>query len=93
MIPCLYASDETKFADNGIGKLADCQSCLVTEKRNGSFELKMEYPSDGIHAQYLEEGNIILAKPADQTENKPFRIYKITLKLKDCLEVLERHIS
>ena len=38
MIPCLYQSDETKFADNGIGKLADCQSCLVTEKRNGSFE-------------------------------------------------------
>ena len=93
MIPCLYQSDETKFADNGIGKLADCQSCLVTEKRNGSFELKMEYPSDGIHAQYLEEGNIILAKPADQTENQPFRIYKITLKLKDCLEVLARHIS
>ena len=50
MIPCLYQSDETKFADNGIGKLADCQSCLVTEKRNGSFELKMEYPSDGIHS-------------------------------------------
>ena len=55
MIPCLYQSDETKFADNGIGKLADCQSCLVTEKRNGSFELKMEYPSDGIHAQYIQE--------------------------------------
>ena len=45
MIPCLYQSDETKFADNGIGKLADCQSCLVTEKRNGSFELKMEMHS------------------------------------------------
>lgn len=93
MIPCLYASDETKFADNGIGKLADCQSCLITEKRNGSYELKMEYPPDGIHAGYLEEGNIILAKPADQTENQPFRIYKITTKLTDCLEVLARHIS
>lgn len=93
MIPCLYASDETKFADNGIGKLADCQSCLVTEKRNGSYELKMEYPLDGIHAGYLEEGNIILAKPADQAENQPFRIYKITTNLTDCLEVLARHIS
>lgn len=93
MIPCLYPSDETKFADNGVGKLADCQSCLVTEKRNGSFELKMEYPPDGIHAQYLEEGNIILAKPAEQAESQPFRIYKITTKLTDCLEVLARHIS
>ncbi|MDO5546638.1 MAG: phage tail spike protein [Eubacteriales bacterium] len=93
MIPCLYPSNETKFTDNGIGKLADCQSCLVSEKRNGSFELKMEYPPDGIHAPYLEEGNIILAKPAEQAASQPFCIYKITTKLTDCLEVLARHIS
>ena len=44
MIPCLYASTETQFDHNGIGKLADAQSCVVTEKRNGSFELKLVYP-------------------------------------------------
>lgn len=60
MIPCLYASTEAKFDHNGIGKLADAQSCIVTEKRNGSFELEMVYPADGIHAEQLEEGNIIL---------------------------------
>ena len=59
MIPCLYDSSETEYADNGIGKLSDCQSCVVTEKRNGSYELKMEYPAEGIHADYLQEGNII----------------------------------
>ena len=78
MIPCLYDSSETEYADNGIGKLSDCQSCVVTEKRNGSYELKMEYPAEGIHADYLQEGNIILAKPADQVQSQPFRIYKIT---------------
>lgn len=74
MIPCLYASTEAKFDHNGIGKLADAQSCIVTEKRNGSFELEMVYPADGIHAEQLEEGNIILAKPSDTGRPQPFRI-------------------
>ena len=45
MIPCLYASMEKKFDNNGIGKMADAHSCVVTEKRNGSFELEMVYPA------------------------------------------------
>jgi phage-related protein len=61
VIPCLYDSREMKFDHNGIGKLADAQSCTVTEKRNGSYELKLICPADGIHAEMLEEGNIILA--------------------------------
>ena len=76
MIPCLYASMEKKFDNNGIGKMADAHSCVVTEKRNGSFELEMVYPADGIHAEQLEEGNIILAKPSDTGRSQPFRIYK-----------------
>ena len=39
MIPCLYDSREMKFDHNGIGKLADAQSCTVTEKRNGSYHI------------------------------------------------------
>ena len=54
MIPCLYDSREMKFDNNGIGKLADAQSCTVTEKRNGSYELKLICPADGIHAEMLE---------------------------------------
>ena len=46
MIPCLYKETETAFTTNGIGKLCDALSCYVTEKRNGAYELKMEYPSD-----------------------------------------------
>ena len=67
-----------KFDHNGIGKLADAQSCTVTEKRNGSYELKLICPAEGIHAEMLEEGNIILAKPSDTMQSQPFRIYKIT---------------
>ena len=42
MIPCLYKETETAFTTNGIGKLCDALSCLVTEKRNGAYKLKME---------------------------------------------------
>lgn len=93
MIPCLYDSRETKFNHNGIGKLADAQSCTVTEKRNGSYELKLICPADGIHAEMLEEGNIILAKPSDTMQPQPFRIYKITTPIDGKLEVQARHIS
>ena len=93
MIPCLYDSRETKFNHNGIGKLADEQSCTVTEKRNGSYELKLICPADGIHAEMLEEGNVILAKPSDTMQPQPFRIYKITTPIDGKLEVQARHIS
>ena len=82
-----------KFDHNGIGKLADAQSCTVTEKRNGSYELKLICPADGIHAEMLEEGNIILAKPSDTMQSQPFRIYKITTPIDGKLEVQARHIS
>ncbi len=93
MIPTLYTETETAFSSNGIGKLCDALSCYVEEKRNGSFELKMTYPSFGLHAEDLIEGNIILAKPAERTTVQPFRIYKITTPLTGLLEVCARHIQ
>jgi phage minor structural protein len=93
MIPCLYAETETAFTTNGIGKLCDALSCYVTEKRNGAYELKMGYPSFGIHAEDMIEGNIILAKPSERATTQPFRIYKITTPLTGLLEVQARHIQ
>ena len=80
MIPCLYTETETAFTTNGIGKLCDTLSCYVTEKRNGSYELKMTYSASGLHAEDLVEGNIILAKPSERATYQPFRIYKITTR-------------
>lgn len=93
MIPCLYTETETAFTTNGIGKLCDALSCHVTEKRNGAYELKMEYPAFGIHAEDVIEGNIILAKPSERVTAQPFRIYKITTPLTGLLEVQARHIQ
>ena len=93
MIPCLYAEAEMSFTTNGIGKLCDAISCSVTEKRNGSYELKMTYPSDGLHAETLSEGAVILAKPSERVSPQPFRIYKTTTPLNGVLEVAARHIQ
>ena len=93
MIPCLYTETETAFTTNGIGKLCDALSCYVTEKRNGSYELKMTYSASGLHAEDLVEGNIILAKPSERATFQPFRIYKITTPLSGILEVAARHIQ
>ena len=37
MIPCLYNYDETEYTTNGIGKLSDAITCVVTEKRNSPY--------------------------------------------------------
>ena len=71
MIPCLYQNTETTFTTNGIGKLCDSMSARVVEKRNGSYELKLTYPSDGLHAEELLEGAIILAKPSEKASSQP----------------------
>ena len=93
MIPCLYPGTETSFSSNGIGKLCDTLSARVVEKRNGSYELKLTYPSDGLHAEALLEGAILLAKPSEKASSQPFRIYKITTPLTGILEIAARHIQ
>lgn len=93
MIPCLYEQTERNFSTNGIGKLCDAISCTVVEKRNGSYELKMTYPADGIHAESMTEGALVLAKPSEKAALQPFRIYKITIPLMGSLEISARHIQ
>ena len=93
MIPCLYNQSENLFSTNGIGKLCDAVSCIVTEKRNGAYELKMTYPLDGLHVDHLIEDNIILAKPSEQGDPQPFRIYHVSTPLHGLLEINARHIS
>ena len=47
MKPILFPAGQTSFNTNGLGRLTDAISCIVTEERNGSYELHMEYPIDG----------------------------------------------
>ena len=89
----LYEAGERAFSHNGIGVLSDAVSCLITEERNGGFELEMQYPMDGIHYRELQNNRIILAKPNPLGEEQPFRIYKISKPLGGIVTVNAAHIS
>lgn len=93
MIPVLYEANEKDFTTNGLGRLSDAISCVVTEERNGTYELEMEYPVDGVHFNEIKEDRIIFAKPFDGGNNQAFRIYKITRPLGGAVTIYAEHIS
>ncbi len=74
MIPILYDKDETGFSSNGLGRLRDCISCVVTEERNGIYECDFEYPIDGINYDRIELGKIIAVEHDESGDVQPFDI-------------------
>ena len=74
MIPILYEKDETAFENNGLGRLRDCISCVVTEERNGVYELSLTYPVTGPMFSELAVDRLIKAKPNDTSELQLFKI-------------------
>lgn len=93
MIPILYGSNETEFKSQGLGSLADAISCIVTEERNGIYELEMEYPQTGLRFADIVAGNIICAIPSPYRSKQPFRIYKVTKPLGGNVMIYANHIS
>lgn len=93
MIPVLFDKAATTFNTYGKGALKDAISCIVTEERNGIFELEMQFPISGNHFGDLKEDNIILAKPSVTQQPQAFRIYKVSEPLDGIITVSAEHIS
>lgn len=93
MIPILFSADSTSFNNNGLGALADCTSCKVTEKRNGEYILTMQYPLDGIHFKDIQKSCIIWVKPSDGANYQAFRIYKTKKPINGIVTIEAEHIS
>lgn len=93
MIPILYNEAATDFSSFGIGALADCTSCVVSEERNGEYECKLKYPTSGALYAELKKERIIKAKPNDTSAPQAFRIYRITVPLNGIVTVYAQHIS
>ena len=93
MIPVLFAEDTTSFTTNGLGALANCISCKVTEKRNGEYTLTMQYPLDGIHFEDIKNDSIIWAKPSDGANSQAFRVYKIKKPINGIVTIEAEHVS
>ena len=74
MIPILYEKDETQFASNGLGRLRDVTEALVTEERNGVYELQFSYPMTGQHFDKIQIGRIVAVEHDDSGDIQPFDI-------------------
>lgn len=89
----LFDSGSTSFTTNGIGNLNDAILCLVTEERNGEYELELRYPINGKYYSQLAGRRIIAVKPNPYSIPQPFRIYEITKPINGIVTVNAEHIS
>lgn len=93
MIPILYEKDETQFANNGLGRLRDCISCVVTEERNGVYECDFEYPTDGVNYDRIQCGRIIAVTHNELGDVQPFDIVSYERPINGVVTFHAVHIS
>lgn len=93
MIPILFPADATTFASNGIGRLAECTRCEVTEERNGIYEMELDLPITAKHYPDIVEGMIISATHDDRRDRQPFIIYRRTAPINGLVTFYAHHIS
>ena len=93
MIPILFDKGETSFSTNGIGRLRDAISCIVTEGRNGEFVLSMRYPVDGAHFSDIQHGRFIYAYADSRKKAQAFEITRVSRPLRGQVEIDAEHIS
>ena len=79
MNPILYESRETDFNHNGLGKMNETLSAIVTEVANGEFELEVVYPIGGRLYKHIQDHMLIKAKPNSVDDPHVFRIYEHTI--------------
>ena len=93
MIPILYEQGETAFTSNGLGRLRDCISCVVTEERNGIYECDFEYPIDGVNYDRIQCGRIICVEHDESGDVQPFDIVSYSRPIKGVVTFHAVHIS
>lgn len=93
MIPILFEATETSFATNGIARLRDCISCVVTEERNGVFECDFEYPINGAHFEDIIPGRIIAVTHDESGDLQPFDIVSYSKPINGVASFHAVHIS
>jgi len=95
MIPILFdnITEGVVPTNYGLGALTDALKCEITEARNSSYELALEYAADGIHAADIEPNRFIIAKPNYTDAPQIFRIYKVGKTIKGKFSVYAQHIS
>lgn len=93
MIPILFDQTEKQFTSGGLGFLADCTSCKVSQERNGIFECEFVYPISGPLYEQIQERRIIYATHDDSGLPQPFDIYARSAPIDGLVTFYAHHIS
>jgi len=93
MIPILYEKTETAFVSNGIARLRDAVSCIVSEERNGVYECSLEYPMDGANYELIQIGRIIGVTHDETGDIQPFDIVSFEKPIDGVVTFHCTHIS
>ena len=94
MIPIVYDATTTNFNNQGLGMLRDVETAIVTEERNGIYELTLTYPVGGVNAEYLTNLNYIKVKVDDDKELQLFRINNVSKSDSNyTISVIAHHIT
>lgn len=91
--PILYAANETDFNTLGLGVLQDAISPLVSEERNGQFELTMSYPVDGALFNEIKNDRIIKVDASHSLKAQRFKIIRITKPSGGIVKIYTEHVS
>ena len=93
MKPILFASDETAFTSNGMGRLSDVLSCKVTEERNGIYECEFRIQVTSPMYPLIKEGRFVGATHDDQHDIQPFEIYAHSTPIDGVVTFFAHHLS
>lgn len=94
MKPILYEKNETAFTSSGIGRLADCLECKVTQELgSGLYECDFSYPVTGILYNEITLGRIIAVTHDDMGEIEPFDIVAASRPINGVVSFHAVHIS
>ena len=93
MKPVLHDETVLSAENYGFGTLSDAMECTVSCEENGTYDLTLQYPVTGIHAEELLERRIISARPSSYENRQLFRIYRISRPMNGRFQVSAHHIS
>ena len=93
MIPILFDRTETAFADNGIGRLRECLSAVVTEERNGLYECDFTVPVTGANYDLIECGRFIGVTHDESGDIQPFEIVSSSRPINGVVTFHAVHLS
>ena len=93
MIPILRSRNALKLDDNGLGLLKEAIKAVVTEERNGKYELSLQYPVSGRLYSQIDVGSLISVKASDTSDLQTFRVYTASRPINGIVTYSCQHIS